>query len=116
MQRCPNCGVEDMGMVGFPDQLIHEHVPYFNTATSWMTPDPDLHTNKGLPPVDCPLLIKVPAGIRFPHFESGRIWELEVPVMLRVRREHWERSKDATPTYIDEFGNKITGKFEWTYP
>ncbi len=128
MQRCPNSGVGDMRMVGFPDQLIHKHTTvkkasnvgmssFSSTGTlEWVTPEPDLQMNKRLPPVDCPLLIKIPAGTRFPHFRDGCVYELGVPVLLRVRRENWERSKDATPTYVDEFGNKITGKFEWTYP
>jgi hypothetical protein len=116
MQRCPNCALE----LGEPGQtplmyfkaMKHPELP----VAGFLLPGTDLHLNKELPPVDCPLLIKVPAGTRFPYFESGHIWELEHPVLLLVHREHWERSKDATPTYSDEFGNKITGKFEWTYP
>lgn len=116
MQRCPNCAVE-LGGPGKAPLLYFKAVKFGDRlATKFLLPGMDLHTNKGLPPVDCPLLIKVPAGTVFPHFEGGHIWELDVPVMLKVRREHWERSKDATPTYVDEFGNKITGKFEWTYP
>jgi hypothetical protein len=74
------------------------------------------HWNKELPPVDCPLLIQVPAYIPFTTGPDKKTYCLDKPVGFKVRRKNWERSKEATPTYYDTWNNTLSGKLLWTYP
>lgn len=124
MQRCPNCGHVDRSAGADTYTVttvrkghsVGQSAPVTSMSTEWLVPGGSIHLNNTLPPVDCPLLIKIPAGVLFSHFEGGVTWKLDIPVLLKVRRRHWEQSKEATPTYYDEYGNAIIGKFEWTYP
>lgn len=50
-----------------------------------------------LPPVDCPLLIKV----------NG--------VLMKAHREQYAISKDSQLEYVTEHG-VIIGRYDWTYP
>ena len=50
------------------------------------------------PPVDCPLLIEV----------EGKL--------VRAHRECWEVSKDSEMEFILPNGDKLVGRYRWTYP
>ena len=50
------------------------------------------------PPVDCPLLIEV----------EGKL--------IRAHRENWELSKETEMEFILPNGDKLVGKYRWTYP
>ena len=60
----------------------------------------DLHLNSEFvqPPVNCPLLIRVGEQL------------------VKAWRENWESSKDAEMEFVVEGGEKVRGKFPWTYP
>jgi len=65
----------------------HQRAVHFNSA-AW----------RSLPPVRCPLLIKV----------EGKVLQAE-------RTTHIERS-DGDMEYVTQDGRALTGRFDWTYP
>lgn len=50
------------------------------------------------PPVNCPLLIEV----------EGKL--------VRAHRENWELSKESEMEFILPNGDKLVGRYRWTYP
>ncbi|WP_443699574.1 hypothetical protein [Pseudomonas sp.] len=73
-----------------------------------------------LPPVDCDLLIKMPAG-EYEHAEvEGLVLTIDSDVDMRVRRSCHVQSRGQDLTYVMYRGMKelfrFKGQFDWTYP
>lgn len=73
-----------------------------------------------LPPVDCDLLIKLPAG-SYPHAEQpGLTLDIDEDLEMRVRRCCHVQSRGQDLTYVMHRGLKelfrFKGQFDWTYP
>lgn len=73
-----------------------------------------------LPPVDCDLLIKLPAG-SYPHAEqAGLTLDIDEDLEMRVRRCCHVQSRGQDLTYVMHRGLKelfrFKGQFDWTYP
>lgn len=74
-----------------------------------------------LPPVDCPLVIEVPAGTRILHpplpgTEVEQFVLCLVPEMLRVERRSYLQIKDRDMEYWLADGGRVVGRFNWSYP
>lgn len=73
-----------------------------------------------LPPVDCDLLIKLPAG-SYSHTEQpGLTLDIDEDMEVRVRRCCHVQSRGQDLTYVMHRGLKelfrFKGQFDWTYP
>ena len=76
--------------------------------THWMT--------GGLPPLECPLLIKVGAGAISAEVPGVGVYYTPVECILRVERRQPAPNKNADLSYWTEDGVCFTGRWPWTYP
>lgn len=76
--------------------------------TQWMT--------SGLPPLDCPLVIRIRAGTFSDEMPGPLVHFTLGDYILRVERRQPAPNKNADLSYWTEDGVCFTGKFEWSYP
>lgn len=68
-----------------------------------------------LPPVDCPLVISVPAGTEI-RYGDGEVMLCLTGELLRVHRTSHLTGKDNDMEFWLIDSGCVTGRFPWTYP